>query len=235
MASADELRRTLGRIDGRGYKAYKDLRGAYDFGELTLFVDHVQGDPFAAPSKLRVRLPMRSAGLPRALFDNRVRHVACRDFLARRMARAIRRASRGGRPRSGSGKSGEIRIDAGGQEVLERTAVALCDDWVEARLEVGLPAAGRRVLGRAAEALLCEALPDLAREGLAWEELPQEEARAFVDCVENQQHLRAQLGERGLVAFVGDGAILPRESGASDRPPPAAEAVPFESPPSLRV
>ena len=109
-------------------------------------------------------------------------------------------------------------MDAGGQEVLERTAAVVTEGWVELRLQAGLPAAGRRVLGRQAEAMLCGDLPRLAEHALRWENLPQQEARDFVACVENQEQIRAQLDERGLVAFVGDGAILPRESGASDRP-----------------
>ena len=37
MQGADDLRRILRRIDGRGYKAYKDIEGIYNFGEYTLF------------------------------------------------------------------------------------------------------------------------------------------------------------------------------------------------------
>ena len=56
MPSADDLQRILGRIDGRGYKAYSEIKGAFEFPRYTLYVDHVQGDPFASPSKLRIRL-----------------------------------------------------------------------------------------------------------------------------------------------------------------------------------
>ncbi|TET82816.1 hypothetical protein E3J38_01530, partial [candidate division TA06 bacterium] len=38
----ESLQRKLRRIDGRGYKAYKEIRGAYQFQGYTLFVDHVQ-------------------------------------------------------------------------------------------------------------------------------------------------------------------------------------------------
>ncbi|HEY5659098.1 MAG TPA: ABC-ATPase domain-containing protein, partial [Myxococcota bacterium] len=130
---------------------------------------------------------------------------------------------------------GLVSVDAGGQEVLERTAVVIADDWVEVRLEVGLPAAGRRVLGRQAEALLCRDVPRVAEQGLCAAALPADEAVAFVECIENQEHVRAQLDGLGLVAFVADGAVLPRESGASDRPLRSADAVPFEAPRALRV
>jgi predicted ABC-class ATPase len=230
--SADDLRGTLLRIDGRGYKAYKDLRGAYALGPVTLFVDHVQGDPFASPSKLRLRVEVDEAGIPPELSATRVRRIALRDFLARQARRALRRGE--GR-RRGSGRSGVIHVDAGGQEVLERSAALVTERFVELRVQAGLPAAGRRVLGREAEEMLCGDLPQLAERALLWRNLPQAEARRFVECVENQEHLRALLPERGLVAFVGDGSVLPRESGASDRPLPAAQAVAFRSPEPLRV
>ncbi len=226
------LENLLRRIDGRGYKAYKEIQGEYDWGWMRLYIDHVQGDPFAAPSKVRIRLPMSVAQLPADLFGNRVRRIALEDFLARQVRQNIARIVKDVR---GSGKSGVVRIDAGGQEVLERTAVRLTADWVEARLEVGLPAAGRTVLGHQARRLLCEYLPQLAENSLQARNLSISEARQFVDCVENHHHLQFQLKQQNLVAFVADGAILPRESGISDRPMAAEQAVAFRSPESLRV
>jgi len=258
---AGELARRLQRIDGRGYKAYQDIRGSFELERCTLYVDHVQGDPFAAPSKLRVRVPMSEAALPAELFAGRVRRIALSDFLARAVRSAVidrgaghESAARGQRQRArdsggarrnrrdrgrdsnaGSGKSGLIRIDAGAQEVLERSAVVITPAWVEARVEVGLPAAGRRVLGREAERLLLTRLPETALAGLLWESLDREAARLFVECVENQEHVRSRLAVLGLVAFVGNGAVLPRESGASDRPLCGESVVPFRSPGELEV
>ncbi|MGH0037245.1 MAG: ABC-ATPase domain-containing protein [Myxococcota bacterium] len=243
---AIRLAQTLQRIDGRGYGAYKDLRGAWAMSEpaCVVFIDHVQGDPFAAPSKLRVRVERRVAGWPDDLATPGPRRTALADWLARRFRDAIRRggAEPGGRGRGrgqrgggGHGKSGLVEIDAGGQEVLERSALVVGDDWIEARIQVGLPAAGRRILGRAAEELLCQRLPRLVSRSLLAADSDAEDARRFVECVENQEAVRERLGERGLVAFVGDGALLPRESGASDRPLRGPEGVPFESPPTLAV
>jgi predicted ABC-class ATPase len=232
MPGGDDLRRILSRIDGRGYKAYREIRGAFDFGPVALHVDHVQGDPFAAPSKLRIRVAQAEAQLPASLFRTPVRRTAFADYLARRFDRAIGRPGPG---RRGSGKSGLISVDAGGQQVLERTAVRLDTGWVEVRLEAGLPAAGRRVLGSEAAEMLCRELPEIARRSLFWSAFPQDDAIRFVELVENQEHIRDQLDDLGLVAFVGDGAILPRESGASDQPLCRDAAVPFQSPESLRV
>ncbi len=230
MADLHTLANHLRRIDGRGYKAYKDIAGGYHTAGLSLFVDHVQGDPFAAPSRVRVRIPMSAAGIPPHHHATKIRRTALEDFLLRQVHHAILRIAEGHR---GSGKSGLVTVDVGGPEVLERTGVLVQRDWVEVRLQAGLPAAGRRVLGRQAEDMLCREIPEIATRGLCWHHLNATEARSFVDCCENQAFIRERLGSRNLVAFIADGAILPRESGASSRP--MLNAVPFRSPESLRV
>ena len=233
MPGSVELAETLERIDGRGYKAYRDIEGGWQFSEFLLFVDRVQSDPFAAASKFRVRVDIDSVALPEQALANRVRRMATASWLARAFRRVIDEV----RPRRvGTGKGGLISIDAGGAEVLERTAVVFGESFVEARIEIGLPAAGRRALGREAARLLVEILPRIV--ALAWierSELDERDLGRFIDCIENQEAVRRSLADRGLVAFVGEGAILPRESGASERPMPAERSLPFESPPTLVV
>ena len=224
----EELVRKLRRIDGRGYKAYKELTGHYRFPDWTLYIDHVQGDPFAAPSKMRLRVPQDVAKLPTPLFDDRVRRVALQDFLAREVRDSIPSG-----PRRGTGKSGLVSIDAGAQEVLERSALVVTQDWVEARIEVGLPGAGRTILGKEAESILVRQLPAIVDRALRWDRVDDARGRDFVRTVETYEQLRQVLTEHGLVAFIADGAILPRESGASDLP--MTDAIPFRSPESLRV
>ena len=232
MFHVDDLRKTLARIDGRGYKAYKDIQGSYAYPQFTLFVDYVQGDPFASPSKIRVRVPSAVAQIPPDLFSSRVRRIALQDFFIRGVHQTIRQVCQGSR---GIGKSGMIAIDVGGQEVLERTAMVVTAQWIEARLSLGLPAQGRTVLGRQAEAMLCQELPRIAERALQWKHVDQDRALAFVDCVDNQEAVRAQLDASGLVAFIADEAMLPRASGASDRPLSGENAKPFTVPDSLRV
>lgn len=232
MATFDDLQRTLQRIDSRGYKAYKELIGKYIHANFTLYIDHVQGDPFAAPSKIRLRVPSAFAKIPHELFSNSTRRIALQDFLIRTVHGTIHRVCHGHR---GMGKSGLASIDVGGQEVLERTAMVVTEAWIEARMEVGLPARGRTILGRQAEAMLCDELPEIVEQSMSWGALDQLSARVFVDCVENQEAIREQLRSLELVGFVADGAILPRASGASDHPLKGASARAFQSPESLRV
>lgn len=232
MATERDLRRVLLRIDGKGYKAYQDLRGRYELPGFVLFVDHVQGDPFAPPSRLRVRVPRERAGFPRELFGNKSREVALRDFLTREFDRWARKAS----GRRGTGKSGLIAIDPCYQQILEKSSVLLTDEWVEARFVMGLPARGRRVLGREALSLLTEVLPQIVERALHYPHLDPNALRKHVETAEDADAARAQLASLGLIAFIVDGAVLPRRSGVDDRPLPLGEgAIPFRSPDSLRV
>ena len=51
MKSSNDLRTSLRAIDHKGYPAYKSLAGSYQFERFILTIDHVQGDPFASPSR----------------------------------------------------------------------------------------------------------------------------------------------------------------------------------------
>jgi predicted ABC-class ATPase len=227
-----DLQHILHRLDGKGYPAYKDIRGNYEFDEFTLFIDHVQGDPFAAPSRVRVRLPMRVAGFPPATRANRSRSIALRDFLARAFSGECRAVSDRSR---GSGKSGLIAMDTPGQEILERSSIVVSDEFVEARFVVGLPAQGRRVLGRQAADMLGNDVPKIVNKALKYASLDKRRLTAHLNTADDADVLRAKLPELGLVAFVADGSILPRRSGVDDRPLRGEHVIPFRSPESLRV
>lgn len=227
----EELISLISSIDGKGYKAYSELEGAYDFGSFILFVDHVQPDPFAPPSRLRARVSQRLASFPKQLYANKIRRMALEDFLTRAFGRASQRVSR----RRGTGFGGMIFIDVPGQEVLERTSMVVCEDFVEARFMVSLPASGRRVLGKEAIEIFLEDIPYIVEASLLFSSIDHVSLKKHVDVVEDQEVLRSALREKGLVAFIGNGSILPRESGVSDKPMSKEKAIPFISPPSLEV
>ena len=225
MVTRDDLRRLLINLDGKGYPAYRDLRGRYTFPGFDLSIDHIQPDPFAPPSRMRVFVPATVAAFPSELYSNRGRAVALRDYLARRYADACQELARQ-RP--------AIAIDRPGQEILERTAILIDRGQIEARFTVALPAAGRRILGRQAADILCIALPQMVERALLYKNQSRTALDQHVETVEDADALRAQLRARRLVAFVADGAILPRRSGVDDRPLDQG-AVPFRAPDRLRV
>jgi predicted ABC-class ATPase len=245
MGSAADLQRTLQRIDGKSYNAYKDIRGIWTLEAVAVGcevgVDHVQGDAYAPPSRCHLSMPIASAGIPDDLVGSRARRTALADYLARRFFAAARGAGAdqgAGRGGGWSGpKGGDVGIDEPGQCVLERTSVLIRAGRVEARFTVALPARGRSIMGAQAARILTSTVPDLARASLTWTGalVDRSEARRWCESVEDQQHLRGLLAPAGLCAFVADGAVLPRLSGEDDRPmPESAGPVPFASPATLR-
>jgi predicted ABC-class ATPase len=232
MRTAVHVKGILRRIDNRGYKAYQDIKGECDFDTYSLFVDYVQGDPFAAPSRMRVRISIKESGFTPEKFSNKIRRIALGDFIARCFADACRRYTRGNR---GTGKSGLIAIDQPGQEILERTAVIIDDQYVEARFRVGLPAFGRRIAARHAEEMLFEELPRIVTNALRYQALDREKLGTHIETAEDADFLRQKIVEMGFIAFIADGSILPRASGIDNSPLKKGAVVPFQTPDSFRV
>ncbi|MGQ4649931.1 P-loop domain-containing protein [Lyngbya aestuarii] len=230
MTNQENLHQQLLQLNDRNYKAYKDIKGTYKFPEFTLIIDRVQGDPFATPSQIRVQIPPSIAGFPCQLYRTRSREIALCDYLTRQFEMAAGAISH----RRGTGKSGLIAIVRVGQSVLERTSVLIKNGLVEARFVVGLPARGRRIAGRQAAQMFCEDIPEIVAQALKYPSLDHTKIQQQVETVEDTDWLRQQLTKRGLVAFIADGAILPRRSGVDQRPL-LDEAVPFQSPETLRV
>lgn len=230
MKSSEELRRQLRQIDHKGYKAYKILEGEYEFGAYRLCIDHVQGDPFATPSRVRI-VYKNQKNIPEELFKETYRRIAIEDALLRRLHRNLCSVVKG--QRRGSGKSGMVTACRAGQEILERSAMHITSAAVEARIEVGFPAFGRTIAAGELETLLFDVLPEVAERTFRAKPQLLEELKKAAYLADDQYFIRQELPRLGLAAFVADGSILPRESGISQKK--MEEAVPFESPESLAV
>ncbi len=234
MQTKEELQKKLHRLDGKGYKRYQEIKGNYSFPLFTLFIDHVQKDPFASPSRLRVRIPQNKAAISSSFYNTKSRLTAAEDYLTRNFGNYLTNISNK-RAGSGSGKSGVFSVNKGGQEILERTSMVINQNYVEARFSAGLPAKGRTILGHSAEEMLCEWLPEAVKRTLISENIDLQDFETHINVNEDQDHLRAKLKEKGLIGFVADGSILPRESGISDKPLQKNKAVLFKSPPELET
>jgi len=232
MRSRDELKRTIAGLDGKGYRSYKDLEGEWDLGAYRLAIDHAQGDPFAHPSRVRAVLPADFVRLPLGAYSMPVRARGVEALMARTFARFAQRETK----RRGTGKSGRIEIETPTQEVLAQSAVRIGHDGsIESRFTVGLPARGRRINGQAAAELLMEDVPAVLEMSLRASAYAEQEVFDHAFLNEDVTDLRAQLKEHGLVAFIADGSMLPRASGARDTPLKEKSVVPFDSPPALRI
>lgn len=232
MKTAAELQTLLRQIDHKGYPAYKDTRGKYQFQQYVLSIDHVQGDPFAAPSKVSLIVPGRVAGFDRACYESHVRKIAFQDYLLRRMAAKIRDFSFKAK---GSGKSGLLSVSHPGQEILERSACTVNTGTgdLTVRMEIGFPANGRTINSGELAKILFDFLPVCVRQTLLASSCPKDGLEKVLFLADDQQFIREELKKRDLVAFVANGAVLPRKSGVS--PLPMKEAVAFVSPSSMEV
>lgn len=230
MKSSEELRRNLRAIDHKSYPAYKSLAGSYSFGNYTLHIEHVQGDPFAAPSRLSVEVSHKIAGFPSKYYESKWDKTALEDYLLRRFHK---QADKFCFQAKGSGKSGIITVSRCGQEVLERTAGEITKDAFIIRFEAGFPANGRTINAPELEKILFDFIPVCVEQSLFYEKTPKRELEQVIFLAEDQHFIREEMKKQDIVAFVADGSILPRESGVSDRP--LKEGIPFHSPETMAV
>ena len=235
MKTDRDLRILLQNIDHKSYPAYKDTKGSYDFGNYILSIDHVQGDPFASPSDVSVYVDGKKGAFPKESYNTGEKRIALEDFLLRSFGRQLAAFNRVAK---GSGKSGTVTVTRPGQEILERTACVMdaATGSIKLRLHVGFPANGRTINSRELMKILFDFLPKCVESTLYYGRYDaggKKNVEAVGALAEDQTEIRRQLKEQGLVAFVANGAVLPRESGASDKP--MKDAVAFASPSSMEV
>lgn len=232
MKTSADLKALLQRIDHRGYPAYKDTKGTYKFEKYILDIEHVQGDPFASPSKIKLIIDGKNAGIPHSLYDKKYKRIAVQDYLLRQFGKRIAKASF---TAHGSGKSGLMCVSHCGQEVLERSGCEIntADESVIVRMEIGFPANGRTINSGELIKILFSLLPEAVEKELLFVNMNKAEVKKAVELSENQNYIRGELKKRNLAAFVADGAILPRENGISQRP--MRNAVKFQSPASMQI
>lgn len=230
MKTMADLKTLLLSMDHRGYPAYKETKGCYQFNGFLLEIEHVQSDPFAPPSRLRLWIPKEQAAFPEECYHTFVKRIALQDYILRAFGRKLHSCSSHAR---GSGKSGQFSVSRCGQEVLERTACSVRPDGsIQIRMAAGFPARGRTILSGELVEMLFEMLPPCV-EACRYANLDQKQLKEVLELAEDQEAVRQQLPALGLCAFIANGSILPRESGVSQLP--LKSAVPFQSPPSLET
>ncbi len=234
MRPSERLKQQLFRLDGKDYGAYQSLTGGWSFPDYDLLIDRIPKDPYAPPSTgvYRIRVSRKDSIFPGWMTETRIREVALRDFLARQVFNQSTNICRG---RRGTGNSGIITISEAGQAILERTSVIITESFIEARICLGMPAAGRKVKSKVALSMLFEELPEIINKSLFYDNLNREALERHIKAAEDAESLRAKLYELGLVAFIADGAILPRKSGVDQSPLLESSVVRFKSPESLKV
>lgn len=242
-------------LEGKNYGLYKSLADKpWDFGDFTLEFLHVQGDPYAPASRIMVKAPLQNLGYGPEWGGSFERRLALSDYLLRRLCQNVQERF--------PEKDGAVAIVAPGPEMLVRNSLWIDNGDLRACLQVRLPADGRKIQAEAAAEILTMTLPDLVSASLYNDEPRGKNGTAsavgtagangaasavgtasaiktaggmheFFRVLDERRETMEQMHERGLVAFVPDGAVLPRESGLSERPMP--NAVPFSAPPEMSV
>ncbi len=232
MIPVETLRQRLMSIDGEDYAAYQSLLGRYSYPHFTLSIEQIPKDPYAPPHTgiYRAHIPFEYTCFPEKIRTSRVRGIAYRDYLARRFFSTCGKIAGGNR---GTGNSGIITIDEPGQWILDRSSVVLKEKSIEIRLFLGLPASGRKIRAGDAGEMIFHELPEIVEEALSKENIDGDEMEHHIHTSEDASFLRKKLAEKRLVAFIANKAILPRESGTSDRPLKGKSVVLFGSPESL--
>ena len=230
MQNASDLKTQLQAIHRKSYPAYKSLKGSYRFRDYILHIDHVQGDPFASPSHIRIQISHKTTGFPATYYKDTLTRVTLADYLTRQFEAQVGRYTFRAK---GSGKSGLISVSHCGQEVLSRSACEITDKEITARFFIGFPANGRTINATELEKILFDFLPVCIENAFFYKNTDHRKLEQAIFLAEDQDSIRAQLKEKNLVAFVADHSVLPRESGISSRP--LKDSVPFMSPQSLRV
>ncbi|EEY99468.1 isopentenyl-diphosphate delta-isomerase [Vibrio sp. RC586] len=216
----DRLIATLKKLEKQNYRAYQQIKGQYDFGDFTLFIDHIQSDPYASASRLRATRAWSLTGLDWLREKSPAYQMAARDFIARAFAEFAK-------------QDNSLSIAISGQTVLDSTSVLFNEDGIELRFRMSMPAEGRDILAKKALNILTFHLPKYIRRATLERELDKAALLHHCEIVEDQEAMRAQLDDLGLVAFVANGSVLPRLAGNCDLP--MKDAVPFQAPQSLEV
>jgi predicted ABC-class ATPase len=232
MLNTNILKQKLASIDAQDYASYQSLLGTYDFALFKLIIQQIPKDPYAPPHTgiYRIQVKRDDPRIINLKIDTKIKKIAFADFLARHFFKASQKISNVIR---GTGYSGIITIDQPGQSILERNSIVITDEVIEVRCFVGLPADGREIISEIAEHMLFNELPDIVNESLLNKNIDHKTLHRHIAVAEDAEYLRSKLHSLGLIAFIANNSILPRESGTSDKPMSSKTAVLFATPDSL--
>ena len=216
MPAPQELLNQITSLNGKGYKSYKNLQGkSFSFDLFQLTFEHVQGDPFAAPSRLSIKIGLETAGFAKTHYENSLRKLALEDHLLREVSQRVQKCK--GKVK-GSGRSGEVAVQSPGQKIIRRSGMHIKNDSLTLILFAGLPGDGRRVLAEECVKLFSEILPPVWEESLLAKSLDMNRVQRALDTLEDYSALSELLDQNHWASFVADGSLLPRASGISDLP-----------------
>lgn len=229
----DDLRALLARIDGTAFDNYQQLLNVTFGGpEFRLRMVHIQGSPGAHPASVGHLIISKSQFGPiDRHISNEARRLAAADFLLRAFQSAITAHAGRNRGAQGSGSFQPLTLPP---QVLWRNLVAFHPKEIRVAFHISLPGSqNNQVLGDQAALMLITDLSVIVQR-LKESAADGDRLNRHCDVVEDWTVLQNMLSSLGLIAFIGDGAILPRGSGVSQAPL-VPGAVRFQAPDRLAV
>ena len=223
MHSSQDLEGILLNLDGKGYPAYKSLKGEYNFDSYIFSIDSVQSDPFAPPSRVHITINRELSQFPLELSDSEWKRIALEDYLLRSFFQ------------NSQSETQDIIITKCGQEILYRNCVEISPESITVRFRIRFPGAGRRILAKSLYQIIFNHLSRIIKQTLYYSSHNINQLHSFINLADDQHFLREQILEDNLVAFIANGSNLPRENGKSDLPLSIQKTVLFHSPPSLEI
>ncbi len=228
-----ELVFLLKTLEGKQFGDYGGLLDrVFSCRRYTLRFIHIQGSPGANPASVcHLRFSYAQLGLAASCLQNAPRRMATADYLLRAVFRGVEKHARQNRGAMGSGSFQPLQLPP---QVLQRNVVAFGRKFVHIAIRISLPGSREnRILGRQASHMFDQEIPGIV-DVLFASVRRASKIRSHCDTVEDMVWLQGRLDALGLVAFVGDGAILPRRSGISQQPMDKG-AISFSAPEALAV
>ncbi|XPS86601.1 putative ABC transporter, ATP-binding protein [Desulfosarcina variabilis str. Montpellier] len=228
-----ELLALFKTLDGQSFNSYQRLLNkAFDHPLYHLRFIHIQGSPGAFPASVcHLGLTIAGLGLPDRCLSTKPRKMATADYLLRALRAGVATHARQNRGHQGSGSFQPLSLPP---QVLERNIVSFEKETVQIAFHISLPgSADNRVLGRQATQMFAQELTGIVDTLNAWI-ANTAQLKRHCDVIEDMVVLQNELAQYGLMAFVGDGAILPRQSGVS-QVPLKENAVAFYAPDQMAV
>lgn len=213
MRDKKEFFNMLSAIDGEPFEEYIKLAGDFDFSRYVLKIDAAEPEP-EQRALIVVRVPQIIAAFPPHLFGSPVRRTALEDYLVRSIVGEIEELAR--YDEQGISRR-RLGVAVPGQKILPRTALLVTEEYIEARVEIILPAQAGLVNGEAAKDLFFDELPSVVNGALLYANLDTDEVEQFVDVMEDADQIRQVLPTRGFLGFVARDA-MPARLGSTDVP-----------------
>lgn len=208
------------KLKKKNYGAYKMIGHAYKQADIEYCLYHVQGDAYASPSRMEIKVPIDELNLPATWLDFQA--IPFCDFLHRELFKILAEKSES----RGDGNSGQYFSPKPLHQIVARSAVQLVKGQVLLRFGIGLPALGRIIEMDTALEMLTFEVPEIAQQ--VFREFDRNLFENHLARFKRQEFLRLELEKQNWIAFVENGSTLPRKHLHSQEP--LEDAVLFKSP-----